>query len=461
MSAQGYGGAPGYNSAPGWTPAVKPGLIPLHPLTFGALLGKPFAALRHNPKVLFGFAIVVQLIVAIITGAVVGAVLVFTFLRIETLTPSHPDFYPVLWGSIAINALVVIAMGFVSLAFTAIMQGVVAANIGYAALGEKPSLGRLWRLMRPALWRLVGWSVLQALAAFVMIAIIGGIIALGIMAGVGGSGEGVALAVVFGVVLVLGMIPLWVWLSTKLLLVPSILVLERPGLREALVRSWRLTRGRFWVIFGVTFLVNAIMSTAVSVVSMPLSFIGSLFGSLIAPTGANDASGIAVYIIASIAPQLLVFALQAVTVVVLCAAAAFIYLDCRMRYEGLDHSLISYLERRDQGVSDDQLGDPFAVDPARAVSSTPPPKPQPQTPPAYAAPPAGWPPHPPQQQYQQPYPPQQYPPQAYPAPPQPPAQPAPQQPPSPSPPAAAPPPPAPPAPPSGGAPWAPPGSGSA
>lgn len=452
MSAQGYGGAPGYNSAPGWTPAVKPGLIPLHPLTFGALLGKPFAALRHNPKVLFGFAIVVQLIVAIISGVVVGAVLVFTFLRIETLTPSHPDFYPVLWGSIAINGLVIIAMGFVSLAFTAIMQGVVAANIGYAALGEKPSLGRLWRLMRPALWRLVGWSVLQALAAFVMMAIIGGIIALGIMAGVGGSGEGVALAVVFGILLVLGMIPLWVWLSTKLLLVPSILVLERPGLREALVRSWRLTRGRFWVAFGVTFLVNAIMSTAVGVVSMPLSFIGSLFGSLIAPTGPNDASGMAVYIITSIAPQLLVYALQAVTVVVLCAAAAFIYLDCRMRYEGLDHSLISYLERRDQGVSDDQLGDPFAVDPARAVSSAPPPKPQPQ--PTYAAPPAGWPPYPPQQ-----YPPQQYPPQAYPAPQQHPAQPYPPQ----APPASTPPPPAPPppAPPAGGAPWAPPGSGSA
>ncbi len=40
-----------------WTPAPKKGIIPLHPLTFGMLLGKAFAALRHNPKVLFGFAV--------------------------------------------------------------------------------------------------------------------------------------------------------------------------------------------------------------------------------------------------------------------------------------------------------------------------------------------------------------------------------------------------------------------
>lgn len=377
-------------SAQNWTPAVKPGLIPLHPLTFGALLGKPFAALRHNPKVLFGFAIVIQLVVAIVTLLVVGGVALATFMRLESLSPSNPDFYPVMWGTVAINALVVLAMGFVSLAFTAVMQGVVAANIGYAALGEKPRLRRLWQLMRPAFWRLVGWSVLQALAAIVLMLVIGGIIVFGVTAGVGGSAEGVGLAVVIGILLVLAAIPLWIWLSTKLLLVPSVLVLEGAGLRAAIVRSWRLTRGRFWNTFAIMFLIGIIMGTAVSVVSMPLSLLGSLFAPVIAPTGANDASEIVTMLIVTIAPQLLVYVLQAVAVVVQCAAAAFIYLDCRMRYEGLDHSLISYLERRDLGATPEQLGDPFAVDPARAVSSAPPPKPAP----AYAAAPVGWGPYP-------------------------------------------------------------------
>ncbi len=373
-------------SAHTWTPAAKPGLVPLHPLTFGALLGRPFAALRHNPKVLFGFAIVIQLVVAIVTLLVVGGVAFATFLRLESLSPSNPDFYPVMWGTVAINAVVVLAMAFVSLAFTAVMQGVVAADIGHAALGEKPKLGRLWQRMRPAFWRLVGWSVLQALAAIVLMIVIGGVILLGVMAGVGGSAEGVGVTVVIGILLVVAAIPLWVWLSTKLLLVPSILVLEGAGLRTAIVRSWRLTRGRFWNTFGVMFLIGIIMSTAVSVVSMPLSLLGSLFVPIIAPTGPNDASGVVTMLIVTIAPQLLVYVLQAVAIVVQCAAAAFIYLDCRMRYEGLDHSLISHLERRDLGATPEQLGDPFAVDPARAVTSAPPPKPAP----AYAAQPVGW-----------------------------------------------------------------------
>lgn len=373
-------------SAQYWTPAVKPGLIPLHPLTFGALLGKPFAALRHNPKVLFGFAIVVQLVVALITLAVVGGVAFATFLRLESLSPSNPDFYPVMWGTVAINAIVVLAMSLVSVAFTAVMQGVVAADIGYAALGEKPTLGRLWRLMRPALWRLIGWSLVQALAGIVLIAVVGGIIFLGVMAGVGGSAEGVGLTVVIGILVVLAAIPLWVWLSTKLLLVPSVLVLERPPLRAALVRSWRLTRGRFWNTFAVMFLIGLIMSTAVSIVSVPLSLLGSVLLPVIAPTGPTEASGVVMMLVVTIAPQLLVYVLQAVAVVVQCAAAAFIYLDCRMRYEGLDHSLITYLERRDLGAPAEQLGDPFAVDPGRAVSSAPPPQPAP----AYPSPPVGW-----------------------------------------------------------------------
>lgn len=458
--------AQGWTAGPSWTPAPKPGLIPLHPLAFGALLGKPFATLRHNPKVLFGFAIVIQLVVAVITAVVVGAVVFSTFLRLESLSPSSPDFLPVMWGAIAINALVVLAMGFVSLAFTAVMQGVVAANVGRAALGEKPTLGRLWRLMRPAFWRLVGWSVMQSLAALVLLAVIGGIVAVGVMAGVGGSAEGVGLTVLIGILLVLAMIPLWVWLSTKLLLVPSILVLERAGIRAALVRSWRLTRGRFWTAFGVILLVNLIMGAAVSIISMPLSLLGSLFGTVIAPTGPNDTSGIALYAITALAPQLLIYVLQAVTIVVQCAAGVFIYLDCRMRYEGLDHSLISYLERRDLGASEDELGDPFAVDPARAVNSTPPPKPVP----SYQAAPVGWGQYPAQQPYPAPpaYPAQaSYPPQQQPyAVQQPPyaTQQAPYatQPPPPAPqPPQAPPAPAQPMPPQDESPWAPPGTGGA
>ncbi|MEW2005001.1 glycerophosphoryl diester phosphodiesterase membrane domain-containing protein [Microbacterium sp. NPDC079208] len=357
-----------------WTPAPRKGIIPLHPLTFGMLLGKAFAALRHNPKVLFGFAVVIQLIVVVATAGVMGLVLFSTFSRLETVSPSSPDFEAVFAGTIAINLIAGLVVGLASVAFTAIMQGVVAAEVGYATVGVKATLRMLWRRMAPAFWRLAGFASLSVLALFGGLAIVAAVIAALIAAGLGGTPEMIGIVVLVVVLLALAAIPLTVWLSTKLLLVPSILVLERARFREAFVRSWRLTRGRFWVAFGVTFLISLIMGLAMQVVSIPTAMFSSFLGTVIAPTGSSEPSAVIAYVFALLAPQMLLLILQAITIVVQSTGGVLVYLDCRMRYEGLDQTLLSHVERRDLGVPEDQLGDPFAIDPARAVTSAPPPR---------------------------------------------------------------------------------------
>ncbi|WP_045263181.1 glycerophosphoryl diester phosphodiesterase membrane domain-containing protein [Microbacterium oxydans] len=403
-----------------WTPAPKKGIIPLHPLSFGMLLGKAFAALRHNPKVLFGFAVVIQLIVVIVASVVMGVVLFTTFSRLETVSPSSPDFEAVMAGTIAINLIAGLVVGVASIAFTAMMQGVVAAEIGYAAVGVKATLRMLWRRMAPAFWRLAGFASLSVAAMFGLFIIAAVIIAGFVAGGLGGSMEMVGVVVLVVVLIVLACIPLAVWLTTKLLLVPSVLVLERARFREAFVRSWRLTRGRFWVAFGVMFLISAIMGIAAQVVSVPATLLGSLLGSVVAPTGATDPSAVVAFVVTLIAPQILLLVIQAITLVVQSTGAALVYLDCRMRYEGLDQTLIAYVERRDLGWTDEQQEDPFRVDPSRAVTSAPPPRqvpehvmmsqgyPYPPSPAApYPAPPtAGYP--------TQGYPTQGYPTQGYP-----------------------------------------------
>lgn len=405
-----------------WTPARKKGVIPLHPLTFGMLLGKAFAALRHNPKVLFGFAVVIQLIVVIVTAAVMGVVLFTTFSRLETVSPSSPDFEAVLAGTIAINAIAGLAVGLTSIAFTAMMQGVVAAEVGYASIGVKATLGMLWRRMAPSFWRLAGFASLSVVALFGFFLVIALIIGAFVAGGLGGSAELIGIVVLVVVLLGLASIPLIVWLSTKLLLVPSVLVLERARFRDAFVRSWRLTRGRFWVAFGVTFLISAIMGLAMQVVSFPVAMLSSLLGSVVAPTGSAEPSAVIGFVFALIAPQILLLVLQAITLVVQSTGSALIYLDCRMRYEGLDQTLIAHVERRELGWTEEQLDDPFAVDPSRAVSSAPPPRqvpdhvrmtkgygyPQYGAPPApgYAPPPYGAQPYGVQPHGAQPYPPQ-------------------------------------------------------
>ncbi len=357
-----------------WTPAPKKGIIPLHPLSFGMLLGKAFAALRHNPKVLFGFAVVIQLIVVIVTAVVMGVVLFTTFSRLETVSPSSPDFEAVMAGTIAVNVIAGLAVGVASIAFTAMMQGVVAAEIGYAAIGVKATLRMLWRRMAPAFWRLAGFASLSVAAVFGLFIIAAVVIAGFVAGGLGGSMEMVGVVVLVVILIVLACIPLAVWLTTKLLLVPSILVLERARFRDAFVRSWRLTRGRFWVAFGVTFLISAIMGIAAQVVSVPATLLGSLLGSVVAPTGAADPSAVVAFVVTLIAPQILLLVIQAITLVVQSTGAALVYLDCRMRYEGLDQTLIAYVERRDLGWTDEQQEDPFRVDPSRAVTSAPPPR---------------------------------------------------------------------------------------
>ncbi|MDT0156787.1 hypothetical protein Q9R19_04010 [Microbacterium sp. ARD32] len=373
-----------------WTPAPRKGAIPLHPMTFGTLLGRAFAALRHNPKVLFGFAVVMQFVITLITVGVLLLVAWFVAVRVASVPESSPDYLPILFGSMALAGVAMIVMSLVTVAFTAVVQGLVAADVSYAAVGRRASLRLLWMRVKPAFWRLFLYSLLQGLAVLIWMLLLGGIV-YGLLVATGFAGGGIALAVIVGILLLLGSVPLAVWLTTKLLVVPAVLVLETAPLRVALVRSWRLIRGRFWSAFGVMFLIQLIMGAAVQVVALPASLVAGVLSGVLAPTGADEATATITLIVANLAPQVLVLAVQAIAIVVQGTGATLIYLDSRMRYEGLDQSLIRWVEQSAQGVPDAQLVDPWPVDPARAVSKNPPL--QPTAPPAHPDPGYGQPPY--------------------------------------------------------------------
>ena len=395
-------------SGQSWAPAPKRGVIPLHPLTFGTILGRAFAVLRHNPKVIFGFAVVTQLIILLITALVMVGMFALLYGRLENISTADPDYEALMIGTVVGTALIAFGIGLLSVLFTAVLQGIVAADVRTAAIGQKATLRGLWSQVKPAFWRLLGFAALQLLYGFVLAAIITGAIVIAVIGGVGGDGGAVALMVVLIVLIVLAAIPLSIWLWTKLLLVPSVLVIEHIPLRAALLRSWRLTRGRFWVAFGAMFLISVIMGIAAQVVGIPATLVATMFGAVIAPTGSPDASAVVGYVLATVAPQILTLIVQAVALIVQAAGASLIYLDSRFRYEGLDQALIAHVERSDAGWTDTSGADPYAVDPARAVSSAPPPA---QTPEwmlqqqAWQAQQAGYPAQPAQGQH---YPAQQY-----------------------------------------------------
>ncbi len=348
----GYARVGRVSSYPAWTPAAAPGLVPLQPLTFGTILGRSFAALRRNPAVLLGFAVVTQIVTFLLTIGVTGAIAFWSFSRLDTLQPGSDDYMTLFYGSFAITGIAGFVLGIAGSVLGVIVQGVVILDVSRAILAEKLRLGALWRLLKPAFWRLLGYSFAIALVALTVVA--------GLAVALFGLGLVVLpLAIVLTILLVLAAIPLTWWISTKLVLTPSIIVLERAGIAAAIARSWRLTRGRFWPYFGVVVLISVIFGVLAQIVNIPFSFLGSILVGIISPTGDNPASGIITLVVSLVITYAVVLLVQAISVVVNASAAALMYADARMRHEALDIDLLRYVDARDAGRTD--LADPWRL----------------------------------------------------------------------------------------------------
>ena len=347
-----------------WTPASRPGIIPLHPLGFGTILGRSFAALRHNPAVLLGFALGVQFVASFIVLLGTSAVGLLTFRRLETLQFASDDWLTIFLGSTVVTAAVGLLLGLVAGAFQVLVQGVVVSEVASAALAEKHTLRTLWVRVRPVAWRLIGYTTMVVVAVVLLLALVTTLLVL-----LGTVTPAVAIGL--GIVVVLGSIPLTLWLSTKLLLVTSVLVMEHTTIRGAIVRSWQLTRTRFWPILGIVVIIAIIMGTITQLVSMPFSLLGSGLGAILSPTGDPDSGVLLTLLVTGLLTQAVTLLVSCVSVVVSSTAAAIIYIDCRMRHEGLDIDLLGYLEQRDGaayaagGAAAGPLTDPYIPHPER------------------------------------------------------------------------------------------------
>ncbi len=327
----------------GWAPPPKPGLIPLRPLSFSDLFGAPFLVLRRNPKATFGSALLFQGLTAVLSLVIVGLVAWLSFSRLSQAAPGEEDTIGA--GGITaiiLSSLIPIA---VSIAGSAILQGIIAQEVARGTLGEKLPLGVLWRRTKKRFLPLIGYTFLLIGVVTVFIAVAVG---LGfVLTGLGGR-AGVVLTVVMAIAALLVLVVASAWLGTKFSLTPSIIVLENSRVFPALARSWRLTDGYFWRTFGVQFLVSSVVSVASQVVATPISLLASFVPVILVGVDSE-----ATMIVATIAAQglslLVSVIIGAITVVVISATSAVIYIDLRMRKEGLDLDLARFVEARSGG----------------------------------------------------------------------------------------------------------------
>lgn len=343
---------------PGWTPAPRAGIVPLHPLTFGTVLGRSFVALRQNPRVLLGFALGIQVATYLVLLVAVGGIAFASFSRLATVPVSSPDYPDLFAGATAITVISSLVLGIASSALTVIVQGVVVAEVAHGVVAEKLTVGALWQRVRPAFWRLFGYTLLSSGAVLVAVAIAAAAaFALGMLA--------LAAGIVVAVLFVLAAIPLAFWLTTRLFLVTPVLVLEGAGVFAAIARSWRLTRGRFWRTLATWFVIQTGFGIITQLVVVPLNFFSGMFVGVLSPTGDPNVAAVIGTVGVGLVVQMVSLLVQSIALVVNATAACLVYVDARMRTEGLDLDLQSYVDQRQTGAG---VADPYRWHIGRTVA---------------------------------------------------------------------------------------------
>ncbi|HEV7950311.1 MAG TPA: hypothetical protein VGP24_11150 [Glaciihabitans sp.] len=322
-------------------------------MTLGTILAGSFQVMRRNPRPTFGISLVLNGIVAVVSLLAVGAVYFLSFDRLGSATSE--DFDTILAGSTGVTVLSAVVTAALSLIASAILQGIISLEVARATVGEKLRLSQLWASARGRVGALIGWSLLAGFAVFVVVFVV---ITLIVLLVVGLGDAGILAAVLLGLVSIFGGIVLAAWFATRLALVPSVLLIERAKLFPAIRRSWKLSVGYFWRTFGILLLVWVIVTTAAQIVLVPVSFVMGIISALTNPNA--DPTVIDDTFFITLAVTTVFSALVgAVTAIITSASASLIYIDLRMRKEGLDLALTRFVEARQMG--DTSVADPYLV----------------------------------------------------------------------------------------------------
>jgi hypothetical protein len=303
-----YGQQPQYGPPPPWLAnpyfpppaAPKPGCVPLRPLGVGEILDGSFQVIRRNPRATLGLSVIIAVIQASITG--VFQYVLYREVGQARLASSSDSTDP--------SATVGPLLGELTTAFTilvigallgAILTGMLTAVITQDVLGVKLSMGQAWARARSRIWALFG------------------------------------LALVTTVLPVLGLIPclvigVWLW-GIWAVAVPAMMV-EGATIRGSLRRSKQLVDGSFWRVWGIRALGTLMVSVVSSIIVLPFEAIGLIVSgggvdSLFGQTGGLPVVFVVFMSLGSVLSL-------TITAPVTAAISALLYVDLRMRREGLD-----------------------------------------------------------------------------------------------------------------------------
>lgn len=311
-------------------PEARPGVVPLRPLGLGELLDGAVALVRRYPRPALGLSAAVAAV-----STLLNIVLALTALR--PLLSFDPSTFRLdggtgsgtgqLDGALGGAALGGLGGAVVSALGTLVLTGAMTAIAGRGVLGQPTTFAQTWAQVRPVLLRLLVIAFLTALCVYgsVVLAVAG---AVGLVAVLGLK------ALLVAVPLGLAGAGLAAYLYCRLALAPCAAVLESAGVRTSLRRSGVLVRRSWWRICGILVLTVIISSIVAQIVQVPFLLFGALpsgLGSLLSPGGTTGRLLVVTYIGAGVA--------QTVVAPFTSGVRALLYVDRRMRAEGLDVAL--------------------------------------------------------------------------------------------------------------------------
>jgi hypothetical protein len=289
----------------------------LRPLSVGEILDAGIKIYTRHWKVLFAITATIIVPLHILTF---GLTLVMVRQLDELQDFVVEDFDPtVLYTLIGVLLL----SGLVSLLALLVVNAATLRAVADGYMGLTPDRATSLSLALKRVGTLVGNSILQVLA-------IGGVFVVPIVilavaaAADGTGGAGLALLGLLGF-LAAGLVAIWLGISWTVA-VPTIMV-EKTGATEALGRSLRLIRGRWWPVFGVVVLVAVIRWVIGAVVGAASSAIA-----FAEPDNLFLAAGVDT--IQSMLTDIVLLPFAA-------AVVAVLYFDLRVRKEGFDLELLA------------------------------------------------------------------------------------------------------------------------
>ncbi|MFT4264277.1 MAG: glycerophosphoryl diester phosphodiesterase membrane domain-containing protein [Nocardioides sp.] len=312
-----------------WAPAplaltVRPGAFPLRPLGLGDVLEAAIRIIRYNAGATIGAATLIAAGAMVVP--VVGSVIA-TWSGVGALDAESTDMgtgglvaFAAIFGSYVVAAIAQ-AMGL--LLCTAMTSRLTIE----AGAGVRMRMGEAWAATRGKRWRVIGLALLNGLAvalAVTVYAVPFVVLAL--------ADSGVLPYVIWALVGLVLLVPLGIWLWVRLAVISLPALISEPvGVFGAIRRSWRLSSGAFWRIFGISLLTGIASSIAGSMLAMPFSIAGA-----VVPLVDPD-----LYLVATIASQALgTIVSAAVTTPFMAAVVSLLYVDQRIRKESFDVELM-------------------------------------------------------------------------------------------------------------------------